>query len=54
MGINPVGFLVTKKDEISFVPANSKPGLAGIFDKMPDLVEKIIDMKKEKEKEEEK
>ena len=35
--------------EISFIPSDRKKGLETIFDKVPDLVEKIMDMKKEKE-----
>lgn len=54
VGISPVGFLVTKGDEISFVPADQRKGLQAILDKVPDLMEKIIDMKKKKEEEEEK
>lgn len=52
MGIAPIGFLVAKGDEISFISADSKKGLSAIFDKVPDLIEKIMEMKKEKEKEE--
>lgn len=50
MGMAPVGFLITKGGEISFLPTNEKKGLQAIFDKVPDLLEKIIEMKKEKEK----
>jgi uncharacterized spore protein YtfJ len=50
MGMAPVGFLVTKGDEISFIPADQKKGLSAIFEKAPDLVEKIMEMKAEKEK----
>src|SRR6056297_2527228 len=57
IGISPVGFLVAKGDEISFIPSDKKSGLSALFDKVPDLVEKITDMnnkeeKKEKQKEE--
>ncbi len=48
IGIAPIGFLVTKGDEISFIPADKKSGLASMFDKVPDLVEKIMDKTKEK------
>jgi uncharacterized spore protein YtfJ len=50
MGITPVGFLASSGSEISFIPANSKNGLASVFEKVPDLMEKIMDMKNEKEK----
>lgn len=54
VGIAPVGFLISKGDEISFVPTDQKKGLSAIFDKVPDLMEKIMEMKQAKEKEEEK
>jgi uncharacterized spore protein YtfJ len=38
--------------KFSFISADSKKGLSAIFDKVPDLIEKIMEMKKEKEKEE--
>ena len=52
VGMAPVGFLVTKKGEISFIPATNKKGLSELFDKVPDLLEKIIEMKAQKEKSE--
>jgi uncharacterized spore protein YtfJ len=52
IGIAPVGFLISRGDEISFVATDKKKGLQTIFEKVPDLMEKIIEMKKQKEKEE--
>lgn len=54
MGIIPVGFLATKGDEITFIPASNKNGLSSVLEKVPDLVEKIMDMKNEKETKENK
>lgn len=54
IGIAPVGFLISKGDEISFVATDQKKGLQAIFDKVPDLMEKIMEMKKEKEEKENK
>lgn len=51
VGIAPIGFLVTKGDEISFVASDNKKGLAGIFEKVPDLMDKMMDIKKKKEEE---
>ena len=48
VGIEPIGFLVTKGDHISFLEAGKTHGLAALFEKVPDLVEKII---KERNKE---
>ena len=49
IGVIPVGFLVTKKDEISFIPTDKKSALSSLVDKVPDLVEKISEMKEKKE-----
>lgn len=50
IGISPVGFLVARGDEISFIPSDKKSGLSTLFDKVPDLVEKMAEMKnKEKD-----
>lgn len=49
IGVTPVGFLVTKGDEISFVPSDSRKGLQTLLEKAPDLIEKIMEMKQNKE-----
>jgi len=43
VGIEPIGFLVTKEDEISFIETGKIHGLAAAFEKVPDLIEKIVD-----------
>ncbi len=48
LGITPVGFLVSRGEEISFLSSDKNKGIQTIFEKVPDLVEKIIDMKKKK------
>jgi uncharacterized spore protein YtfJ len=49
MGIEPIGFLVTKGEEISFIGVNkSSKGMAAAFEKVPDLVEKILNKEKTK------
>ena len=45
IGVVPLGFLVTKGDEISFIPSDKKTALSSLLDKVPDLVEKVADMK---------
>ena len=50
VGMSPIGFLVARGDEISFVPSNEKKGLQAIFDKVPDLIDKVMEMKNEKHK----
>ena len=43
VGIEPIGFLVAKKEEISFLAAGKTHGLAALFERVPDLIEKIVD-----------
>lgn len=45
IGIEPIGFLVTKNDEISFIEAGKAHGLAAAFEKVPDIIEKIVEKK---------
>ncbi|SDR07242.1 GerW family sporulation protein [Flagellimonas zhangzhouensis] len=42
VGIEPIGFLVTKGEEISFLEAGKTHGLAAAFEKVPDLIEKLV------------
>ena len=53
IGITPIGFLTTKGDEISFIPVEKKTALATLFEQVPDLVEKVAEMKNKEEKKEE-
>lgn len=42
-GMDPIGFLVTKGGEISFVPAQrGATGLSKAFERLPDLLEKFV------------
>lgn len=50
IGISPVGFLITRGDEISFIPTDKKRGLSSVIDKLPDLIDKISDKYQENEK----
>lgn len=47
IGIDPIGFLVTKDDEISFVSTHQNKGLSSIFEKIPELLDKLAAKKKE-------
>jgi uncharacterized spore protein YtfJ len=49
MGVEPLGFLATRGDQISFIPANNKKGLSGLFEKLPGLFEKMSEKRKERE-----
>lgn len=47
VGIEPIGFLVTKGDSISFLEAGKAHGLSAAFEKVPALIEKLIQNKHE-------
>ena len=47
MGLDPIGFLVTRGDQISFLPAGKTSGLAAAFEKVPDLIEKLAQARKQ-------
>ncbi len=47
MGMGPLGFLVTHKDQIQFIPTRQSKGIGMVFEKLPDLIDKYMD-KKEK------
>jgi len=49
VGIEPIGFLVTKGEEISFIATGKIHGLAAAFEKVPDIIEKIIEKKSKDE-----
>jgi uncharacterized spore protein YtfJ len=51
IGISPIAFLVTKGDEISVLSLDKKKGLSGVFEKVPDLMEKFIEIKSKKDEE---
>jgi uncharacterized spore protein YtfJ len=45
IGVAPIGFLVTRGDQISFIPTRSSKGLGAAFEKVPDLLEKFLEKK---------
>jgi uncharacterized spore protein YtfJ len=45
MGIEPIGFLAAKGSEISFIETGKAHGLSAAFEKLPDLIEKLVDKK---------
>jgi len=46
MGIEPIGFLVSKADEIQFIATKAHSGLAMAFEKAPELIEKYMEARK--------
>ena len=51
IGLEPIGFLVTKGDEISMISVSRSKGMQSVFEKVPDLIDKFINLKKDKDKE---
>ncbi|RKS53733.1 putative spore protein YtfJ [Gillisia mitskevichiae] len=51
VGIEPIGFLVSREDEISFLAAGKANNLSAIFEKVPDLIERLSKNKAKKESE---
>lgn len=51
IGIGPIGFLVTKGEQIEFLPTRKAKGLGAAFEKLPDLLEKYMETKGEAKKE---
>ncbi len=46
MGIDPIGFLVSKGPDISFIPTKTNSGLSAAFEKAPELINKYLDTRK--------
>ena len=46
MGIEPIGFLVSNKEKISFVATKADTPLAKAFEKAPELLEKWLESRK--------
>ncbi len=51
IGVTPVGFLTTKGDEIYFIPSDKKTALSSLIEQVPDLIEKVTEMKNKEDKE---
>lgn len=49
LGMGPVGFLVTKGNEIQFISTRPSKGLGATFEKIPDLLEKFLDKRSKAE-----
>ena len=50
IGADPLGFLVTRGGEISFVPTHASKGLIKAFEQMPDILEKFLNKEAKAEK----
>jgi len=51
MGVAPIGFLVTRSDQISFIPTRTSKGMGAAFERVPDLLEKFLDKKRQQARE---
>src|SRR6478609_11419497 len=47
MGVAPIGFLVTRGDQISFISTHASKGLGAAFEKVPDLIERMMNKVKQ-------
>ena len=48
MGMGPMGFLVTRGEQIQFIPTRQSKGLSAAFEKVPDLLEKYLEKQESK------
>ncbi len=48
-GIEPMGFLVTRGEEINFISTKSSKGLSAMFEKAPDILSKYFEKKESNE-----
>jgi len=49
LGVEPIGFLATRGDQISFISTRNCKGISAAFEKLPDLLGKVLDERKKKE-----
>ena len=49
VGISPVGFLIAKNGEISFISTEKQNGFGAFAEKTPEILDKIMDFKKAQE-----
>ena len=50
IGLEPLGFLVSRGNEISMISVSRSKGLDSVFEKVPDLLDKIIEKRSKREK----
>lgn len=49
LGIEPIGFLAAHNQEITFIPSRVSKGISAAFEKLPEVIEKYMEMQKAKE-----
>ena len=45
LGIEPIGFLATRQDQLTFIPTRNNKGISAMFEKLPDLLGRFMDQK---------
>ncbi len=45
MGMSPIGFLVSRGEVIQFIATRPASGLSGVFEKVPEVLEKFLHKK---------
>ncbi len=53
IGMTPMGFLVSSGDRISYIPTAPQSTLQTVFDQVPPLIDKLLDMQKTQKKKKE-
>ncbi|QIP15119.1 sporulation protein [Spirosoma aureum] len=48
-GLEPIGFLVSKEDQIQFISTKQSKGFSEAFEKVPDILEKFLTKKAQPE-----
>jgi uncharacterized spore protein YtfJ len=48
--IEPLGFLVTKGEKVSFISTSQSRNLSGVFEKVPDMLLRFIELRKKRKK----
>jgi uncharacterized spore protein YtfJ len=49
LSITPIGFLVSREGQISFIHTSTSKGLSAAFEKVPELIEKFMEAQRPKE-----
>lgn len=52
IGMEPVGFLVSRGDQIQYIAASRSKGITAAVEKLPDLIEKVMDKSMKKKADE--
>ena len=45
IGVEPIGFLTTRGEQISFISTRSGKSVGDVFQKIPDLINKMMEKK---------